>query len=262
MLILEWIIWTIGLLVFVCFLYGMRTDAKNHRLIHIATLIQIILLFLTAIGFLYLRVSKFHLIWVVPSCFILGWILGFVILPIPIVGDILRNLSLIFAHVFLVGTDWEIGGFPWEISTLRALKARIPQEQYRTMDDFEAAIKEHEGQLLGISLYNEGIQYLYAHDKDVLATTDYHFREIMERGEKAISQAKELLEQVKNGAENIDVLKKFEFPPIHGPGLDEMSERATLLVQVYEKMFPLRPRNIPLTTEENEKMMEELAKIL
>lgn len=131
-----------------------------------------------------------------------------------------------------------------------------------TFEDFEATIKRHENQLFGISLYNEGIKHLYGHDKDVLDTTNYHFREIMSRGQKAISQAKELLEKVKSRTEDIKALNKFEFPPIHGPGLDEMTQRATLLVEVYEKLFPYRPRNIPLTTEENKKLMREVSKTI
>jgi len=262
MIITQWIVWIISLLIFIYFLYGIRNDAKTDKPIHIVTLVQVILLLFSPVIFLFHDWSKFHLLWVVPTCFILGWIIGFIILPVPVIGDILRNISLIFAYIFLSGTDWEIGGFPWEVSTLRALRARIPREQYSSIDDFEAAIKQHEDQLFGISLYNEGIKYLYSHDKDMLDDSAYHFRRIIERGEKAISEAKSLLEKVKNGTEHIEAIKKFEFPPTHGPGLDEMTERANLIAEVYEKIFPNRARSIPLTTKENEKLMKEVGKIL
>ena len=82
----------------------------------------------------------------------------------------------------------------------------------------------------------------------------------MERGEEATSEAKELSEKVKSGTEDIKALKKFKFPPIHGPGLDEMTQRATLLTKAYEKLFPNRPREPSLTLEEHEKLMEEALK--
>lgn len=262
MIILQWIIWAIALLFFVSFWYGLRRDAKSKgfgtgRPIHISLLIQTILLLLAVVLFLFVPWNKFHLLWIIPACIISSWIISFIIIPVPIIGDVLRNISLIFAYIFLVGTKWEIGGYPWEISTLRALKSRIKSEKYSTIEDFEVAIKRHEDQLFGIRLFNEGIKDLYSYDRNILDTTNYHFKNIMERGQKAISEAKELLKKVKSGEGNIKVLKKFEFPPIHGPGLDEMTQRATLLVKAYEKLFPSRPREASLTQEERKKLKEE-----
>jgi len=262
MIISQWIIWVIALLIFISFLYGLRKEAKSNRPIHISLLIQTILLLSAVILFLFLPWSKFHLLWVIPACFILGWIIGFIIIPIPIIGDIFRNISLIFAYIFLIGTNWEIGGYPWKISTFRALKGRIKRERYNTIEDFEEAIKKHEDQLFGIRLFYEGIKELKIYDEDMLDEIgfDYHYNNIMERGQKAISEAKELLKRVKSGKEDIKALQKFEFPPIHGPGLDEMTQRASLLVKAYEKLFPNRPREIPLTPEEHEKLREEVIK--
>ena len=262
MIVVQWIIWAIALLVFVSLLYGVRKDAKSNRPIHITLLLQTIFLLIVVILFLFFPWTKFHLLWIIPACLISGWIIGFIIIPIPIIGDILRNISLIFAYVFLVGTKWEIGGYSWEISTFRALRARMKREKYNTIEDSEAAIKKHEDQLFGIRLFYEGIKELKIYDEDMLDEIgfDYHYNNIMERGQKAISEAKELLKKVKSGEENIKALQKFEFPPIHGPGLDEMTQRATLLVKAYEKLFPNRKRDVPLTPEEHEKLMEEALK--
>lgn len=259
MIVLQWIIWIIALLVFISFLYSVRKDAKSNRPIHITLLLQTIFLLIVVILFVFSPWSKFHLLWVIPTCLISGWIIGFIIIPIPIIGDMLRNVSLIFAYVFLAGTKWEIGGYPWEISTFRALKSKVRREKYSKIEDFEAAIKKHKDQLFGIRLFYEGIKELKMYNEDMLdeINFDYHYNSIMERGQKAISEAKELLEKVKSGEEDIKALKKFEFPPIHGPGLDEMTQRATLLVKAYEKLFPNRPREVPLTPEEHEKLMEE-----
>jgi len=118
----------------------------------------------------------------------------------------------------------------------------------------------HEDRLFGIRLFNEGIMYLYRGDKRVLTTTEYHYRRIVKRGERAVSEARALLEKVESGTEGIDILGKFEFPPIHGLGLDEMTERAALLVDSYQRLFPNRPRGKPLTPEENQELMDEAMK--
>jgi hypothetical protein len=130
------------------------------------------------------------------------------------------------------------------------------KEKYNTIEDFEATIKKHEDQLFGIHLYCKEIKYLYSHDKNILNTTEYHFRNIMQRGEKTISEAKELSEKVKSGTEDIKALKKFKFPPIHGPGLNKMTQRATLLAQTYKELFPGRPQERPLTEDERYLLLE------
>jgi hypothetical protein len=109
-------------------------------------------------------------------------------------------------------------------------------------------------------LFNEGVSLLYAHDKDIMQTTNYHFGQIMQRGQKALAEAKELLEQVRRGRVGVELLSEFAFPPIDGPGLDEMTERATRLVEAYEELYAERPRNLPLTEEENRRLMMEAVK--
>lgn len=134
----------------------------------------------------------------------------------------------------------------------------MKKEEIKQVSDFEATIQEHENQLFGIALFNEGIKCLYKNNQAILETTAFHFMQTMERGEKAISEAKKLVEEVKKGSENIDVLRTFEFPPIHGPGLDEMTQRATLLVKAFERLFPEKPRILPLTEEEHLQLMCEV----
>lgn len=130
-------------------------------------------------------------------------------------------------------------------------------KKYNTLEGFESAIKKYENQLFGVRLFMEGTKLLYGHDKKILDTANHHFQNIMRRGEDTISRAKELLEKVKNRTENVKKLKEFQFLPIHGPSLDEGTQRFTLLVQAYEKLFPGRPRDIPLTAEEHKKLMQE-----
>jgi len=158
-------------------------------------------------------------------------------------------------------------GYPilWEKvleGELNEKKEESNQNKNEIIRNFEITIKKHEDQLFGIRLFYEGIKELKMYDEDTLDEIgfDYHYNNIMERGQKAISEAKELLKKVKSGKEDIKALQKFEFPPIHGPGLDEMTQRASLLVKAYEKLFPNRSREIPLTPEEHEKLREEAIK--
>lgn len=149
---------------------------------------------------------------------------------------------------------------PWEKvleEELNGKKKKNYQNKDETIRNFENTIKEHEDQLFGIRLFMEGIKVLYQHDKASMEMTKYHYQNTMERGETAISQAKELLDKVKSGTISATELETFQFPPIHGPGLDEMTQRATLLVNAYNKLFPNRPRNRPLSTEEHTQLRQE-----
>ena len=127
----------------------------------------------------------------------------------------------------------------------------------KRIKNFENAIKEHEDQLFGFTLFMKGIKALYGHDKAIMEINERAYKNIVERGGKALSQSKQLLDKVSSGTENIMELQKFHFPPICGPGLDEMTKRVKLLVNAYEKLFPERPRKIPLSTEDYEKIKKE-----
>ncbi len=149
---------------------------------------------------------------------------------------------------------------PWEKvleDELNTKKAKSYQDKDETIGSFEIAIKEHEDQLFGIHLFMEGIEVLHQHDKATMETATYHYHSIMERGETAISQAKKLLDDVRSRMISTTELETFQFPSIHGPGLDEITQRATLLVNAYKKLFPNRPRNRPLSTEEHIQLRQE-----
>lgn len=126
--VFDCVIWTIGFFVFVSFLLGSRGRARENKPIHIAIVLQTILLFVAQIVFVFVAWRKLHLLWVAPASVICGWILGFVVVPVPVIGDLLRNIALIFAHAFYVGTEWEIGRLPWELSAFRAIAARTKRE--------------------------------------------------------------------------------------------------------------------------------------
>lgn len=130
-------------------------------------------------------------------------------------------------------------------------------EIYDTIDKFEKAIDMHERQLFGIRLYQRCIRMLYKKDEHITDMTSHHYANIIERGRKMLSEAREFLKKAKNKEIDVSELKEFEFLPVHGPGLDEMTIRAKLLVEAYEKLFPGRPRDKELTKEELQIVLNE-----
>ncbi|MBU4443534.1 hypothetical protein KJ656_00400, partial [bacterium] len=112
-------------------------------------------------------------------------------------------------------------------------------------------------QLFGISLYYQGILFLYSDNDEIIQMNKTAYQNVMERGNRAIQEAKEILEEVKKNPQQIDLIRRFKFPPIHGIGLDEMTQRATLLINACDKLFPDRPRNTPLSHEEHTRLMQE-----
>jgi len=264
MVVVGWVIWAVAFLFSLSLLWGIRKEAKNGKLIHIVMLLDTVFVLLSVILFAFLPWSKLHLLWVVPASVICAFIVGFIIVPIPIIGDIFHDLSLVFARLLLLGTHWKIGGYPWEISTLRIIKRRIglqhKNEQCRTVEELDAAIKRHENQLFGIRLFCEETKMLHGQDEEVMARTDQAFSGIAERAEKAISHARKVMQDIKSGSQASDAIGTCRFPPIHGPGLEEMTVRATLLVRAYEKLFPGRPREVPLSEADHWLLMEEAMK--
>lgn len=125
------------------------------------------------------------------------------------------------------------------------------------INNFKKLIQEHEDQLFGINLFIEGIKRIYGHDEKLMRMNEQAYLNIIKKEKKALSKAKQLLDKVRSGTVNITEIQNFHFPPIHGPGLDQMTNRVTLLVNAYEKLFPKRPREIPLSTEDYEEIMHE-----
>jgi len=125
---------------------------------------------------------------------------------------------------------------------------------------FKKKILEQENQLFGISLYYQGIIFLYSDHDDIVEMNKKACQNIMESGNTAIREAKRLLQEVEENPNKINLIREFEFPPIHGAWiLDEMTKRTQVLVEAYNQLFPGRPREVPLSEEENLKLMQAAA---
>ncbi|MFC1571286.1 hypothetical protein ACFL31_01890 [Candidatus Margulisiibacteriota bacterium] len=124
---------------------------------------------------------------------------------------------------------------------------------------FEAKIKEYEEHLFGIRLYMKGIRALYSKNEQILKSHESHFKNVVERLEKTILDAKNLSKRIEEQSGDINELDEFKFPPIHGPLLDKLTQRAKHLAKVYDELFPNRPIDKPLRTDELKKIMEAAA---
>jgi hypothetical protein len=97
--ILDWVVWAGSALIVVSLIGFMRRNAR----LHIIQVFQVVLMLCCVIFFLFCSWSKFHLLWAMPACF-LGGLLGFMLFRIPLVGTILRVITLAFAQVFFIGS--------------------------------------------------------------------------------------------------------------------------------------------------------------
>lgn len=163
-------------------------------------------------------------------------------------------LLLVFAVIVWGLPIW----FLFRKSTVRQfIKGKIDKDR-QIVENFRGTLKKHIDQLFGIRLYYEGIKYTFGNDDITMKITTQHFENIVERGEKMVSGASELLRKVQEGEINAKALENFEFLPISDyPELDDMTIRAKLLVEAYEKLFPERPREIPLTQDEHQQLIIE-----
>lgn len=125
---------------------------------------------------------------------------------------------------------------------------------------FEREIQVQRDQLFGITLFSQGLELMYADQPEILDMNRQSFRGISDRADSAISAAESLLQKAKVDSSALREIRRFRFPPISGhPMLDEMTQRAQILVRTYDQMFPDRPRSQPLDREDMEALMAAAA---
>lgn len=260
--IAGWFVWGMSLLWFLGFLYLTRKE----KLIHVAILVQLIIWMVSIVVFAFSSLSKLHLLWVMPAGFLLGFIVAFTILTLPVIGPVFRDVLLLFAHVFFFGTDYQLGGAPWAIATQRAaayqldMDSRLAKMDWKSPDEFESAIKERQDLLFGYNLYHQVIKLIHSggfHDDPTMDSANSHYFQLKERDTKAVMEANELLASIKRGEKDMSHLKRFSFPPIHStPQLAGFIGRSKALVRAYEKLFPGRPRDQELSEEERSSLID------
>jgi len=132
----------------------------------------------------------------------------------------------------------------------------IPLNEELEVESFKSKIKEQEDQLFGIRLYCELINAI-KYDKNTLNLVNQHYKNIKERGEESITRARELLKETEGFPDLVEYLRLFQFPPIHGyPMLEEMTDRAKILIETYNELFPGQPKEKTLTEDEKRLLLE------
>jgi len=123
--------------------------------------------------------------------------------------------------------------------------------------NFQVAIAWYRDYLFGLRLFYEGCTALLGDSRQI---RDPYYR-TKSRVEKALEEAKKLLEKVRTRQEEAKALKSFVFPPVGGhPDLENMTFRINLLVSTYNRLFPGRDRNTPLPPRDHMKLMTEVCR--
>ena len=112
MIIIQWIVWGLALFTFIALLYFYRKDTRRGKPIHEASISQLVLFCLAVIIFPFKTWNKLHLLWVIPSCFIGGLIMGFYVSMLPIVGRIWHIICCVFVTIFFWGAEPKKYGMP------------------------------------------------------------------------------------------------------------------------------------------------------
>lgn len=105
----EWAVWTAAAAIAIGLVGFMRAHARRGTTIHMLQIFQAALMLCCVGIFPFFTWDKFHLIWLLPACWF-GGFLGFILFPLPLIGPLLRMITLTFASVFFLGTGADVGG--------------------------------------------------------------------------------------------------------------------------------------------------------
>lgn len=101
MLYLGWLIWIVGLIVAVGWVYGIRDYMRRGMGITHQTVHTTMLFFVSLIVILSLQITPYHLLWLFP----LSWVMGTLSLAFPF--SLLSIPGRPFMGMCCIGLDWE-----------------------------------------------------------------------------------------------------------------------------------------------------------
>ena len=116
---------------------------------------------------------------------------------------------------------------------------------------FKEKIADCEDLLFGTVLFSEGCSIIHAGNEALLAATRGGYTSTLQRGRDVVARARLLLLEAEIDPSKIAQVTSFKFPP----WTDEMRQRALVLIETYNELFPGRPRHEPLTLEEHQTLM-------
>lgn len=112
MLILEYLTLAAAVAIELGFVMVLRQRARAGEAIHLVLVYQLALMLCCTVTIAVGPWSKFHLLWLLPACFV-GSFVFFALLQVPVIGTVLRALGMSWAKMFLLGIDATvIGGTP------------------------------------------------------------------------------------------------------------------------------------------------------
>jgi len=182
MLYLGWLIWIVGLIVAVGWVYGIRDYMRRGMGITHQTVHTTMLFFVSLIVILSLQITPYHLLWLFP----LSWVMGTLSLAFPF--SLLSIPGRPFMGMCCIGLDWALAGGTTEGKAKRRMQkyakgcARAMLSSFNIMkDSYKGEIPTH-GLLLRETLdtrpywnqVGESFRYKKAPDFDAsLDPTDY-----------------------------------------------------------------------------------------
>ncbi len=134
---------------------------------------------------------------------------------------------------------FKVGISPEALAELH-FDAEVADVKKRSLGEFEQEIRRYEDMMFGLRLYQETspkfTQYLQRRS----------YERIEVRGQRAIGQAKVILDDANRGQNVERRIESFAWPTI----FEDVKRRFEILVERYDELFPRRPRSEPLSREE------------
>jgi len=136
MIYLGWLIWLVGSIVAIGWVYGIRNYTRRGIGVSQQTVNRTMLFFVSLIVTLSFQISPYHLLWLFP----LGWLLGTLSLVFPF--SLLSIPGGLFGDMCFVGLDWALAGRTTEGRAKRRVQkyakgcARAMLISFTTMKNF------------------------------------------------------------------------------------------------------------------------------
>lgn len=133
---------------------------------------------------------------------------------------------------------------------------KITPDLSKLVPSYEQQLRELDDTLYGIALFFECISLLHTDQPAVVETYRKQLRNIIQCGKELSNAASDILTHVKNSRDK-EALKHIKLNLTEEmPDAESLIKRAKILVQLYEKLFPARPRSQEFTEEELFMLME------
>jgi len=129
------------------------------------------------------------------------------------------------------------------------------------MKNFEKKITNYKEELFALRLFYEQAKILWSTSLLKSVNFEKHYNNIMNRGNKIIKRAENILKNVKAN-NDLRLFNEIEFPPLEKDIMPLVNpdgiERLKLLLKTYNELFPERDKDILLTEEEHKLIMNSI----